>query len=34
MHGSTYVGDGAAALRGAGDVMERQLGELGNYSVC
>jgi flavorubredoxin len=26
MHGSAYVGDGAAALRGAADVMERLLG--------
>ena len=26
MHGSAYEGDGAAALRAAGDVMERQLG--------
>ena len=33
MHGSTYVGDGAAALRGAGDVMERQLGNSG-FSMC
>jgi flavorubredoxin len=26
MHGSAYVGDGAAALRGAADVMEKLLG--------
>lgn len=26
MHGSTFVGDGASALRAAGDVLERQLG--------
>jgi hypothetical protein len=26
MHGSAYEGDGAAALRGVGDVMERLLG--------
>jgi len=26
MHGSTFVGDGASALRSAGDMLERQLG--------
>ena len=26
MHGSSFVGDGGAALRAAGDVLERQLG--------
>jgi flavorubredoxin len=26
MHGSTFAGDGGAALRAAGDVLERQLG--------
>ena len=26
MHGSTFAGDGASALRAAGDVLERQLG--------
>lgn len=26
MHGSTFVGDGAAALRAAGDMLERRLG--------
>jgi hypothetical protein len=26
MHGSAFEGDGAAALRAAGDVMERHLG--------
>ena len=27
MHGSTFVGDGGAALRAAADVMEQHLGE-------
>jgi hypothetical protein len=26
MHGSTFVGDGAAALRSAADMLERRLG--------
>jgi hypothetical protein len=26
MHGSTFVGDGAAALRSAGAMLERRLG--------
>ena len=26
MHGSTFVGDGAAALAGAADMLERRLG--------
>jgi hypothetical protein len=28
MHGSTFVGDGAAALRSAADVLERRLGSV------
>jgi hypothetical protein len=28
MHGSTFVGDGAAALRSAADMLQRRLGEI------
>jgi hypothetical protein len=28
MHGSTFVGDGGAALRAAADMLQRRLGEV------